>query len=304
MSQSTNSNKLRLIITYPDRKDIPADPCVDDTNDVKEIRLPTTTQPLLSSQSQKKVELRSVLLPPKVFVYTVCYNEEFMVPYFLKHYSFAEKIFVYDNGSTDRSVDLLRQDPRCEVFSFTSKFNDDINRKIKNNCWKRHRGQCDYVIVCDFDEFLHSNIPIIDILQHFRNKNISIDLFKAKGFNMASEAPLDPGLPLVEQVSHGVLDPMYSKVVLFNPNTIRDINYTHGAHEARPVGIRKRLRLGPALNLLHYKFVGGIPRVHARYRELKQRLSQFNLKHRMGLQYLTDPTATYKKLIRQAVRLF
>ncbi len=41
----------------------------------------------------------------KIDVFTTCYNEQIILPYFLKHYKkFANNITVYDNMSTDNSV--------------------------------------------------------------------------------------------------------------------------------------------------------------------------------------------------------
>ena len=43
----------------------------------------------------------------KVKVYSICYNEEYMLPFFLQHYSFAD-IVVYDNESTDNSLEIMK----------------------------------------------------------------------------------------------------------------------------------------------------------------------------------------------------
>ena len=90
-----------------------------------------------------------------IYLYIVCYNEEFILPHLLKHYHFVKKIFIYDNGSTDNSLDIIKNDSRCEIINYSSKFNDEINKNIKNNCWKQHRLECDYCIVCDADEFIY-----------------------------------------------------------------------------------------------------------------------------------------------------
>ena len=51
----------------------------------------------------------------KITLYTICYNEQEMLPYFLNHYSkMVDKIVVYDNQSTDNSRQILEsfKDPK------------------------------------------------------------------------------------------------------------------------------------------------------------------------------------------------
>ena len=43
-------------------------------------------------------------------VFAICYNEEIILPYFLKHYKkFVRNITVYDNMSTDNSVNIMNE---------------------------------------------------------------------------------------------------------------------------------------------------------------------------------------------------
>lgn len=52
----------------------------------------------------------------KITVYTVCFNEELMLPHFLNHYSrIADRIVLYDNQSTDQSMSLARAYPNTEI---------------------------------------------------------------------------------------------------------------------------------------------------------------------------------------------
>ena len=53
----------------------------------------------------------------KIACYTITYNEELMLPHFIKHYKqFCDKIVVYDNMSTDRTKEIAL-DNGCEVIS-------------------------------------------------------------------------------------------------------------------------------------------------------------------------------------------
>lgn len=55
-------------------------------------------------------------MTPRIHVYTICWNEERFLPYFLRHYgAFAEEITVFDNGSDDNSVAIARAFPNTRV---------------------------------------------------------------------------------------------------------------------------------------------------------------------------------------------
>lgn len=54
----------------------------------------------------------------KIVVAVRCYNEEKNIPRFIKGYSFADNIVVSDGGSTDNSVDMLRQFPNVHLVHF------------------------------------------------------------------------------------------------------------------------------------------------------------------------------------------
>jgi glycosyltransferase involved in cell wall biosynthesis len=45
----------------------------------------------------------------KVGLTAPCFNEERFLPYFLRHYStFCDKIFIFDNCSTDKSKEIIK----------------------------------------------------------------------------------------------------------------------------------------------------------------------------------------------------
>src|SRR5690606_2040831 len=111
----------------------------------------------------------------RVHVYTVCWNEAKFLPYFLAHYAqFADRIFVYDNGSTDRSPDIVRAHPKAELRQFDSggTFDDLSNINVKNNAYKESRGQADFVIVVDADELIY-HPAIRELLQRYKEEGIT-----------------------------------------------------------------------------------------------------------------------------------
>jgi hypothetical protein len=75
-----------------------------------------------------------------------------MLPYFLNHYSkMVDKIVVYDNQSTDNSVEILKSFKGCEIeirdYNTNNEIQDGTLMMVKNNCWKNDNS--DYIIVLD-----------------------------------------------------------------------------------------------------------------------------------------------------------
>jgi glycosyltransferase involved in cell wall biosynthesis len=103
----------------------------------------------------------------KIDVFTTCYNEQIILPYFLKHYKkFANNITVYDNMSTDNSVKIMNEyGVNVIQFDTNGKFEESVLMNIRNNCWKN--SDADWVIVCDTDELIYHE----DIINYLSNTN-------------------------------------------------------------------------------------------------------------------------------------
>ena len=223
---------------------------------------------------------------PIIHYYAVCWNEEKMLPFVFDYYGkFVDKFVIYDNGSTDRTMEIVNSQPNAELIHFeTEGFDDAIHAKIKNSCWKHSRGKADFVIVCDVDEFLYHE-KLEEKLIELHKAHISLP--DTEGFNMyCSEFPLE-GLPITQQVKTGIADGAYNKSILFDPYRIVEINYTPGAHHANPIGIVKRSH--ESLKVLHYKNLG-LENVIERYHVLANRLSENNISEDLGTHYMYSDT--------------
>ena len=66
----------------------------------------------------------------KIHAYIIAYNEEKLLPFTLDYYStFCEKIFVYDNMSTDSSDNIYKKYPKVTVVKWDSNNEIIISRR-------------------------------------------------------------------------------------------------------------------------------------------------------------------------------
>jgi glycosyltransferase involved in cell wall biosynthesis len=223
---------------------------------------------------------------PVVHAYFLCYNEENILPHLIKHYSnFCEKITIIDNKSTDNSVEIVKSFPNTEVLTFESNnsFHDGVHIDVKNNVWKSSIGVADYVILGDTDEFLYHENMIEFLITSFNN---GITIFKPEGHHMVGDEDLNllPNDNILEKVKYGVRTEVLDKMMMFNCNKIKEINYNFGCHNASPLG-EVKLSTDNSLKMLHFKFMGLKDYLY-KNKIRGERLSDFNKKYGFGTYYL------------------
>lgn len=223
-------------------------------------------------------------------VYSPCWNEEVVLPFFLRHYGcFAQTINLLDNGSTDSSLEIIaefrrrRPDVTVNVRSIDSddRMRDDFLLNFKNHAWKECAGtSVDWVVIVDVDEFVqHENIGAE--LQRLRDERYTAIL--CVGYEMVGDGAPDPATAadLTKSIRRGLFSEDFSKCAVFNPNEITEIHYTIGAHVCSPKG-RVKIHHDQSLKLLHYKSLG-LDYVMARRRQLAERLSDVNKHYGWGV---------------------
>lgn len=211
--------------------------------------------------------------PPSIEVHTICWNEEDLLPLFLSHYSgFACRIVVWDNGSDDRSHELIADCPVSELRHF-GKDHESSNSeylKVKNNCWKS--SDADWVIVCDVDELVYHP----DLKEFLRES--PADVHHCCGVRVTG--PLTDRLP---DMNSGVWGgaPLPGKAALFRP-TIREINYGVGCHTANPA---EPIQSTSGIHLLHCKHIRGEDALVERSRLIAARKCAEDIERGWGRQY-------------------
>jgi glycosyltransferase involved in cell wall biosynthesis len=225
-------------------------------------------------------------MKPKIHLYTICWNEEVILPHFLKHYTgLCESIVVYDNYSTDKSVQICAKYANVSVrkYDTNGEIRDDIYLQIKNNCWKESRNSADWVIVCDTDEFIY-HADLINVLKQAKNQGISH--FRSVGYEMVGDRMPREDDHIFELIKDGFPNEACNKTALFDPDLIEEINYEWGGHTCLPIGRLKEDR--ETISLLHYKYFS-LDYLIERYRVLGRRLSEKNIKYKLGKHYLFSP---------------
>ena len=231
-----------------------------------------------------------------IHAHILAFNEEKILPFVLDYYSsICEKIFVYDNMSTDSSDEIYKKYEKVTVVKWSSddSFNDHFNKEIKSNGYKQYSRDADWVIVCDCDEILyHPNL--INMLKYY--KKIGVDIPEIDGRDMVSETfPEYDGRLITDivQIGSDTYEPM-CKIIVFNPK--KDVAFGFGAHASHCSNCNRSQE--KELKLLHYKFLGK-NYVNKMYSERLARLSEFNIKNGLGVHYNNPPMEYMDKLIME-----
>jgi hypothetical protein len=220
----------------------------------------------------------------KIHAYIISYNEEKLLPFTLDYYStFCEKIFVYDNYSTDSSDEIYKKYDKVEVTKWDggNEINENNYVRIKSEEYRKYsrNSVVDWVITIDCDEFVyHPNL--IEKLKEYKEHGVTV--VQTSGHEMVCEVfpEYDGGLlPNKVKIGSDKMS-MLSKSIIFNPNI--DINFEVGAHYFKS----NQTVLSPSdeIKILHYKALSK-EYVITIYNERFKRLSNLNKKNNWGTHY-------------------
>jgi len=236
-----------------------------------------------------------------IHAHILSFNEEKILPFTLDYYSnICDKIYIYDNMSTDSSDEIYKRYPKVTVIKWNS--NNEINERnylnIKNNGYKLSReDNADWVIVCDTDEFLY-HPRLLEKLEHYKNEGITVP--KIDGHDMVSESfPEYDGELITKKIKTGSeVYPPFCKNIVFNPKI--DAKFGIGGHSFQSNNTINSS--SPELKLLHYKFLG-VEYVEKIYKSRMERLSEFNKQHKFGEHYLNVPYDYMNKLLSENIQI-
>lgn len=219
-----------------------------------------------------------------VHLYAQCWNDEWMLPFFFRHYDpLVDRYFIYDDGSTDATRSLLEAHPNVEPRRFVRADPDSFalsEQAFSNECWKQSRGEADWVIVTDIDEHLVHPAGR-DYLALCSAADLT--LIPALGFQMISERPPKPEETLAREYRLGAPQAYWIKPSIFDPDAIDEISFRPGRHRADPSG-RVEVPGTDEMMLFHYKYMG-FQQTLARHRMLRTGMRSKDLESGYGSQY-------------------
>ena len=221
-----------------------------------------------------------------IHLYTVCWNEVDMLGFFFRHYdSWVDRYVIYDDGSTDGSLELLGQHPKVEVrrFQRTRQESFVLSQQILHNeAWKESRRKADWVIVTALDEHLHvGGCRMADYL--VRCKRLGITAVPAFGYQMISERYPAAGDWLCATCTWGAPWSVMNKLSIFNPDAVVETGFAIGRHHANPQG-DFRLPQRDDVMLLHYKYLD-FDRTLERHRAQGRAIGDHDSSRGWGFQY-------------------
>lgn len=215
----------------------------------------------------------------RIGLFMPAYNEAYTLDQVLRYYrkQGITEIFLFDNGSTDETREIAMQHDAITLDTRAAGLDDRNYLYIKNDYWKRHRDDFDFIICCDADEVLFHPLGLANALEKETGS-----IIHPIGWNVYSESAPDKADIL--KVSTGFPDPNFSKCVCFDPKRIESINYGWGAHGCNPTGDVEYS--ANDYYLLHVRCLGGAQRMIDRHRAYSERMSEFNRVHGLGFHYL------------------
>ncbi|MGJ8677470.1 MAG: glycosyltransferase family 2 protein [Akkermansiaceae bacterium] len=223
----------------------------------------------------------------KIYLYTICWNEEFMLPYFFRYYDqFVDQYIFYDDGSTDRSLEILGNHPKVEVRQLIR--NDDPEKDsyvlaakaVHESCWKEAIGKVDWVIITAIDEFLYHPDLSSYLLESSKN---DITAIPALGYQMISNERPTSNEQIFDVIKRGCPWDRMNKLSIFNPNKIVSTNQQNGRHFAKPEGDVKYPNRDELLNL-HFKYLN-FDETFKRHQELNEKLGSVDKENNWGVKY-------------------
>ena len=164
---------------------------------------------------------------------------------------FADKVIVYDNYSTDKSVEYLQQfGDWIEVRHFETRGQDNAAiRDIKNKVWKD--DDADWIVISDLDECLFAKDGIKNVLEAYDKGGIGL-IYPSWYVLVSDEKPVYDGRLLHEIRPNWYHNQNEAKPLIFKPKYFEEMNFSAGQHKCSPTYKERCSTLkGGAIYCLH-----------------------------------------------------
>lgn len=220
-------------------------------------------------------------------------------PFVLDYWKqFVTHAYVFDNGSTDGSLENFKQYDWITVNDISQhtggKLNDYVNVQIKNTIWKNLKYLYDYVILCDFDECPYCE-DWNKVLTHLDNLNAA--LIYPKHCNMISDEFIEYDNnklyhelnPYCEDLNMcGMFElRRRNRCYIINPKLVEEINYLPGQEFCCPIADNMTPYYVNNIYMFHLHYIGIQYANNIRDKNLTE-MDDIGKKNNLGFQYKTE----------------
>lgn len=170
---------------------------------------------------------------------TLCYNEIDILPFVSQYWErIGCDVVVYDNGSTDGSIQFLLNLPYVMLKHFDSDGqNDVIQKQVKEQAYLEYRDKYDIIIISDMDEIFFFN-DFKAISEAFVQSPYNILMTPIFSLCEDSKPPYQPDKLLHQQchmfykqrMNHMTGFDDFSKLSIFNTRLTERISMSVGQH--------------------------------------------------------------------------
>lgn len=224
-----------------------------------------------------------VVTAMKIETITMVYNEAFLLPFYLRHYAWADRInILFDTDTSDGSMAILKafgkETGKVNIlpFSFPDGLDDLLKAGHFNAAYRSMN--CDMVVLSDCDEFLLADRHTIEGLP-------DEDVFISDSgfvYRHITEEDLNNTLSIKEQRRHGLI--YYGGAKPMVARTNRGVEWEPGNHSCNKTPV------DCGLVFAHWSMADPCFCVERRVKNRRDRMSKVNIRYRLGrhLQGITE----------------
>lgn len=248
----------------------------------------------------------------KVCWIVLCRDEEDIIPFVVPYWRrVADHVVVFDNGSTDSSIELLSKYDWIEIRQFQSEgHNDLIHKEIKERAYLEFKSEYDVVICTDMDEVFY-----FDDFKALVGKMID------GGYNILSvpiyalcedfKPPVEEGKYLHEQCHKFFKQRMnhikgfegVAKFSIFNTKITDKVMMSVGQHIVQTTPCLRIMHVNNGFCLHINKGFGAGYFIDKR-RKMGSNLSDTNRRFNMGIEYLKSEEDSIKEYLNNQKQSF